>query len=148
MLDNRPVRRLMVVRNIRLTPRFNAASAILASAALGRSGCLGRNLSLQAASEQLSVNRAHYFIKIGRFREVVVHLLPDASHSGVKCGIRRQKDCDAVRIGFAHRMRYGESIGFSINIEVAKQDIKFLFFDNGKRFCHVGRNGYLKSAFL
>src|SRR5437667_8605720 len=79
---------------------------------------LGRDGSLYAASEQLPIYRADNRVQISRLCEIVIHFGSNAAHCGFKSRICGQENCHAIGIGFSHGVDDGESIAFSVNVEV------------------------------
>ena len=81
-------------------------------------GFLGRRGSLHTACEQLPIYGADDRIEICGFREIVIHFGSNAAHCGFKSRICGQENCHAIGIGFSHGVDDGESIAFSVNVEV------------------------------
>ena len=107
----------------RITPTLDSAASLTGDAAdetqLGLScGFLGRRGSLHTACEQLPIYGADDRIEICGFREIVIHFGSNAAHCGFKSRICGQENCHAIGIGFSHGVDDGESIAFSLNVEV------------------------------
>ena len=111
------------VVSIALEGRVDSAASLTGHAAdetqLGLScGFLGRRGSLHTACEQLPIYGADDRIEICGFREIVIHFGSNAAHCGFKSRICGQENCHAIGIGFSHGVDDGESIAFSVNVEV------------------------------